>query len=327
MDATTYTGNSAASNALVNAGQFKPDLIWFKPRNQAWDHNLQDSVRGTTKYLRSNNTNAEGTVTDGLLSFNSNGFTVGAGGDWNSSSANIVAWQWQAGQGSTSSNTNGSITSTVSVNTTAGFSIVTWTGTGTAGTVGHGLGVAPKMVISKKRNGTSDWAFWITGFAGTELMEMNGTSGKFTGATVWNSTTPTSTVFSVGSATQTNNSGGTYVGYLWAEIVGFSKFGSYTGNGSTDGVFVYTGFLPRFVMLKNYSSGGSWVIHDTARDTYNVTNKTLYPNYANTESTPDAPFDILSNGFKLRSATLNDSGAGFIYAAFAENPFKNANAR
>jgi hypothetical protein len=331
MDATLYTG-TGTTQVLVNQGQFKPDLVWTKSRSNAYNNALTDSVRGVAKGLFSDLTNAEDTAspTSYVQAFNSNGFSVNIGSNSNNNGATYVGWQWQAGQGTNTSNTSGSITSTVSVNATAGFSIVTYTGTGANATVGHGLGVAPKMVITKKRNGTSDWAFWITGFAGTELMELNGTSGKFTGATVWNSTTPTSTVFSVGSATQTNNSGGTYVAYLWSEISGFSKFGSYTGNGSTDGTFVYTGFRPAFIMWKRTDTTSNWYIEDSKRLEYNssLSPYEIYPNLSNAEGSNGSPI-LLSNGFKLVSSGsgYNASGGTYIYAAFAENPFKNANAR
>jgi len=331
MDATTYTGNGT-SQTITNAASFRPDLVWIKGRSYADFHTWFDTVRGATLSLSSNLTTAEVTRTTALTAFTSTGFTVSSDTLVNFNANTLVAWQWQAGS-STVTNTSGSISSQVRANTTTGFSIVTWTGTGTPGTVGHGLGVAPKVVISKKRNGTSDWAFWITGFAGTELMEMNATSAKFTGTTVWNSTTPTSTVFSVGSATQTNNSGGTYVAYLWSEISGFSKFGSYTGNGSTDGVFVFTGFRPKYLMVKSSSAVGNWVIVDTSRNTFNVTNLSLDANNADAEQTGTSStmptMDLLSNGFKLRttSAGGNGNGVTYIYMAFAENPFKNANAR
>jgi hypothetical protein len=329
MDATTYTG-TGATLSVTNAGTFKPDFVWMKGRSNVRNNNLYDSVRGTTKELNSNTTGAETTNATGLTAFNSNGWTIGSDGGINTSSETYVGWQWQAGQGTTTVNTSGSISSNVSVNATAGFSVVTYTGTGSAATVGHGLGVAPKMVITKKRSDTSDWAFWITGFAGTELMELNGTGTKFTGATVWNSTTPTPTVFSVGSATQTNNSGGTYVAYLWSEIAGFSKFGSYTGNGSANGPFVYTGFRPKFILAKDSSfAGQEWTIYDTSRSTYNQAGNMLSPTLSAAETVWDGAYDILSNGFKLRTtdARENRSGSTFIYAAFAENPFKNSNAR
>ena len=347
MDATLWTGDGNTTRTITNASSFRPDFVWMKERDIAIDHILYDSIRGpstssASKALCSNTTVAEGSQNDNstygyLNGFASSGFTVTRGSDGatsytNKNNGTYVAWQWQAGQGTTSSNTQGSITSTVSVNATAGFSIVTWTGTGTAGTVGHGLGVAPKMVISKKRNGTSDWAFWITGFAGTELMEMNATSAKFTGATVWNSTTPTSTVFSVGSATQTNNSGGTYVGYLWAEIAGFSAFGSYTGNGSADGPFIYLGFRPKYVLIKrtDSSTNGNWSVLDSSVNSFNVATTILTPNTADAESNQNW-LDLLSNGFKVRynaaNQQINTNGGTYIYAAFAENPFKNALAR
>jgi hypothetical protein len=340
MDAILYTGDGA-STKTISGLNFQPDFLWIKRRDNASDHNLQDAVRGfsSSTKLATSSTYAENTL-DGLYTdpkwgyvsaTSSIGFTVtkSTNGDHvNFNASPYVAWAWDA-NGSGSTNTAGSITSTVSVNTTAGFSVVTWTGTGSAATVGHGLGVAPKMVISKKRNGTSDWAFWITGFAGTELMELNGTSAKFTGATVWNSTTPTSTVFSVGSATQTNNSGGTYVAYCWAEIAGFSKFGSYVANASSDGPFIYTGFRPRWIMFKRTTSATNWYVIDTSISPYNASTSGLYPNTADVVSSEGA-VDILSNGFKCRvsSGAFNYPGnETFAYVAFAENPFKNSLAR
>ena len=331
MDATLYTGNSS-TQTITNAGAFKPDLVWLKCRSTAgtWN-NLIDSVRGTSKTLYSNTTNAEGT--DNYLSaFNSNGFGLNTGDSGTNTSGNTyVGWQWQAGQGSTSSNTNGSITSTVSVNATAGFSIVTYTGTGANATVGHGLGVAPKMLIVKNRSVASAWRVWITGFAGTELINLNETGGKETGQpATWNSTVPTSTVFSLGTAAAINGNGNSLVAYLWSEIAGFSKFGSYTGNGSTDGPFVFTGFRPKFILIKNITTAGySWQILDTARNTYNVMNAQLFPNSSAAEDTTNVLVDYLSNGFKLRNGdgAQNLNSNTYIYMAFAENPFKNANAR
>jgi hypothetical protein len=328
MDATTYTG-TGASNSITNASGFKPDLVWVKGRSGATSHALYDSVRGTTIDLVSDSTAAETTQTTGLTAFGTGGFTVGALAKMNTSAATYVGWQWQAGQGSTSSNTNGSITSTVSVNATAGFSVVTYTGTGANATVGHGLGVAPKMVIVKNRGSAVAWTAWHTSIANTEYLVLNTTAAVATGATWWNSTTPTSSVFSVGTSTSTNASTNTYVVYCWAEIAGFSKFGFYTGNGLADGSFVYTGFRPKFIMIKRADVTANWVIMDGSRNTYNQVNLNLNPNSSGAEESIYAYEDFLSNGFKLRTTdgAWNASGGTYIYMAFAENPFKYANAR
>ena len=334
MDATTYTG-TLLSNAVTNTAGFKPDLVWIKSRSAATDNKLTDSVRGTTKGLISNTTGAETTDIQGLTAFGTGGFTVGTNTDYNNLAATYVGWQWQAGQGTTSSNTSGSITSTISVNASAGFSIVTYTGTGSNATVGHGLGVAPSMVIVKSRSDASTYwcvyqsAIWATsGTDYTLLLPL--TNGAASRPTLFNSTQPSSTVFSIGTNGGVNNSGSTYVAYCWSEIAGFSKFGSYTGNGSTDGPFVYTGFRPKFVLLK-VSSGttANWVIIDSARNTYNVMNSQLNPDASDAEYSGSNIIDTLSNGFKLRNtpSTFNGSGNTYIYACFAENPFKNALAR
>jgi hypothetical protein len=328
MDATLYTG-TGATLSVTNAASFKPDLVWIKSRSAATDNKLTDSVRGATKAMISNAQTAETTDLTGLTAFNTNGFTVGASTVYNNTSATYVGWQWQANQGSTVSNTSGSITSTVSVNTTAGFSVATYTGTGANATVGHGLGVAPKMVIVKSRSiNPSSWIVWHTVLAGTQYITLEQTAAAATLASIWNSTTPTSSVFSVGTNAATNGSASTYVAYCWAEIAGFSRFGSYTGNGSTDGPFVYTGFRPKFVMTKGSGVVSVWSITDTSRNTSNLANNFLQPN-ASTAEAATGEVDILSNGFKLRgtNSSWNGSGGAYIYMAFAENPFKNANAR
>jgi hypothetical protein len=335
MDATLYTGNGS-TQTIANAASFQPDLVWVKGRSGATDHAWYDSVRGVQKQLESNTTTGETTETTGLTAFGTSGFTVGALAQMNTSAATYVGWQWQAGQGSTSSNTSGTITSTVSVNATAGFSIVTYTGTGANATVGHGLGVAPKIVIVKNR-GSLNWAVYHSNLTSAAyVLNLNQTTAETLSATVWNSTAPTSTVFSVGTAGVTNTSAATYVAYCWAEIAGFSKFGSYTGNGSTDGNFVYLGFRPKYILFKNTSIAEGWNVRDTSRDTYNASQYELYPNSSAAEGnasgrSPTTYLDILSNGFKLRSnnAELNNSTGTnvYIYAAFAENPFKNALAR
>jgi hypothetical protein len=283
------------------------------------------------KGLISNTTGAETTDTQGVTAFGSAGFTVGTNTDYNNLAATYVAWQWQAGQGSTSSNTNGTITSTVSVNASAGFSVVTYTGTGANATVGHGLGVAPSMVIAKNRSSGADaWCIYHVGLTSAAFfIKLNSTDAQASGVGVWNSTAPTSSVFSVGSSSGANGSTNAMVAYCWTPIAGFSAFGSYTGNGSTDGPFVYTGFRPRWVLIKSSSAGSQWILHDTARDTYNTTSATLFPNLSNAEAANNS-FDMLSNGFKIRTGagdSTNDSSATYIYMAYAENPFKNALAR
>jgi hypothetical protein len=337
MAASLYSGTSA-SQSIVNSGNntgaisFKPDLVWIKSRSAATDHKLTDSVRGVTKALISDTTGAETTDANGLTAFNTNGFTVGSDSVYNNGTgpATYVAWQWQAGAGSTSSNTSGSITSTVSANPTAGFSVVTYTGTGANATVGHGLGVAPKMIIVKRRNiAPSNWVVWQTALANTEYLLLNNTAAKATLATVWNSTSPTSSVFSVGTDNDTNGSTNTIVAYCFSEVSGYSKFGSYTGNGSTDGPFVYLGFRPRFVLFKTITDGTtSWLIMDSSRSVYNLQGANLFPNSANAENTTGI-VDFLSNGFKPRinDLSVNGSGGTYIFAAFAENPFKNSLAR
>ena len=256
MDATLWTGNGS-SQTIVNQAQFKPDFVWVKQRNSTAWHSLVDAVRGVTKYLYSNTTDAEGTQTTLLTLFNSNGFSLSSDSNVNGSGSTYVGWQWQAGQGTTSTNTAGSISSTVSVNTTAGFSVVTWTGNGGASTIGHGLGIAPKFIIVRTRNYANNWFCYHGSLANTEVMYLDTTGAKDTSRTDWNSTSPTSSVFSV-NGSNTNRSAINMLAYCWAEIAGFSKFGSYTGNGSADGPFVYTGFRPKFVIFKDYSNAHSW---------------------------------------------------------------------
>jgi hypothetical protein len=341
MDATTYTGNSG-TQSITNSGSFQPDLVWMKARNNANYNWLTNSVTGSSEYLSSNDTIAARTgVTDALTAFNSNGFALGA----NTSDAYVaagvnytgrtyVAWQWRASNATAVTNTAGSITSTVSANTTAGFSIVTYTGTGGTGTttVGHGLGVSPSMVIIKRRNSTTDWASYHTGLTSTSYyLVLNSTAAQANyGSTFISPSSSTLTI--AADSSLLNTSTGTYVAYCFAQVAGYSAFGSYTGNGSTDGPFIYTGFRPRFVIIKASSiSGENWYIVDATRSPYNAAILYLSPNSSGAEASPGAAqfFDFLSNGFKLRvsGSYANSSGATYIYMAFAENPFKYANAR
>jgi hypothetical protein len=331
MDATLYTGNGS-TQTITNAAGFRPDLVWIKNRNNVRFHILTDSVRGTNSQVFSNDTAAQETRTDRLTAFNSNGFSVGSYIDVNNNADTFVAWQWQA-SGAAVSNTAGTITSQVSVNPSAGFSVATYTGNGVAGaTVGHGLGVAPKLVIVKKRNGVQEWMVGSSSLTSwNNYLVLNSSAAQAGATTIWNDTAPTSSVFTLGSSTNTNGNTNTFVAYCWAEIDGYSKFGSYSANASADGPFIYTGFRPRWILLKARTtvSGGNWVIIDTAINTRNTTTLQLFANLSNAEGSHAALVDVLSNGFKVRTNwdTINSSGATMIYAAFAENPFKNSLAR
>jgi hypothetical protein len=325
FNAKTRTGTGAAFNVTGQA--FQPDLVWTKGRSGATDHALYDIVRGVQKQLESNNQDAETTETQGLTAFNSDGFSGGTLAQINTNAATYIDWMWNAG-GTGVSNTAGSITSTVSANTIAGFSIVTYTGTGANATVGHGLGVAPKMVIVKQRGaGTNAWYVYTSTTGPTNYLLLNDTVASSASATAaWNGTAPTSTVFSLGNGAGPN-SATTYVAYCFAEIAGYSKFGSYTGNGSTDGPFVYCGFRPKYVLIKDSTSAANWILWDVARDTYNVVGTNLYPNSSAADTASGGALDFTANGFKMRTA-----GAGYntnsnihIFAAFAEYPFGGSN--
>lgn len=328
MDATLFTSIGSAQS-IVNAAGFKPDLVWIKARGEIASPRLADSVRGVDKILYSNQTAAEATEDGVVDSFNTNGFT-GGGANAVTSGYPGVAWQWQAGQGSTSSNTSGTITSTVSVNASAGFSIVTYSAGASNSTVGHGLGVAPALIIAKSRSvSPTSWPVYHQSLGKDYALELNTTGAVVSIPNYWGTGGVTSTTFGVSLNTYGNNYGN-MVAYCWSEIAGFSKFGSYTGNGSADGTFVYTGFKTKWLLLKRTDAAGDWILLDTSRSTYNATQNTLYPNGADAESTSTAyATDILSNGFKMRNsyANLNGSGITVIYAAFAENPFKNSLAR
>jgi len=336
MAATTYTGNGTTqsiSNA-VNGISFQPDFAWFKNRSGANNHALYDSVRGRALGLISNATNAEQSASAGndLVSFDSNGVSLGPVEDFtsvNGSAQSIVAWQWNAG-GSTVTNTSGTISAQVRANPTAGFSVVTYTGAGGVSTIGHGLGVAPSFFVVKNRTQASDWECYFATLGNTTRIVLNSTAAQVTGVNGWNSTSPTSTVFTVNGGTAGNTAGNNHLAYCFAAVAGYSAFGKYTGNGSADGPFVYLGFRPRFVMVKSSTVVVNWLVYDTARDAYNVMNAELFPNTSGAEVTASTnDFDFLSNGFKCRrgGTISNQSGETYIYMAFAENPFKNSLAR
>jgi hypothetical protein len=345
MDATTYSGTSATQNITNQAG-FKPDLVWTKSRTNpasGYLNILSDSVRGQTSSYYNNlysdasyAENVGGTVLPavqgGITTLNSNGFTIANGSApayWqNESGYTYVGWQWQAGQGTNTTNTSGSITSTVSVNATAGFSVVTYTGNGSTGTIGHGLGVAPSFIIVKDRTQAVGWVIYQTTLGAGKFLEFT-TATVYTDTRPWNNTSPTSTVFSVGNYNNTNNSSDAYVAYCWAQVAGFSAFGSYTGNGSTDGPFIYTGFRPKFFMVKcTNDAGQQWLMLDTSRSPYNVAQETLFPDSNGAEQS-NPRLDFLSNGIKIRNTygNQNTNGSNYVYFCFAENPFKYANAR
>ena len=329
MDATAYSG-TGSSQTVVNSGAMQPDFVWIKQRNSTEWHTLADSIRGTNKQLFSNSTNAEQTNSTFLTAFASNGFTVDTSSATNASGSTYIGWQWKGG-GTGVTNTAGSITSTVSANTSAGFSVVTYTGNSTAGaTIGHGLGVAPSMIITKTRSTSiGNWGVYHRSLGATQSLNLNNTGAAFTSSLWWNNTAPTSTVFSVGTGNDVNGAS-TYVAYCFAEVAGYSKFGSYTGNASTDGTFVYTGFRPKYVLVKNTTNAVEWEVYDSTRNPSNGVNLGLIPNQSDAEGTYSPPrFDFLSNGFKLRTAGggVNGSGNTIIYAAFAEVPTKFALAR
>ena len=315
-----YTGNNTGQS-ITGVG-FQPDLVWNKSRSNTESHNVWDAVRGTTKGLVTNAGDAESTWATGLTSFDSDGFTVGSLDSLNDNSLNFAAWCWKA-NGAGSANTDGSINSTAtSANTTAGFSIVKYTGTGSNATVGHGLGVAPKMILIKGVAAT----WWFVYHAGiptptTAKLNLN-TNGHNNDAqaSYWNSTAPTSSVFSLGTEGSVNSSGADYIAYCFADVAGYSKMGNYIGNSSTDGNFCYTGFKPKFLILKRDNGDDWWGLYDSVRSPYNVTKERIYPN-TNDAGADVTNVDFLSNGFKLRTTdgAINATGGTYIFMAFGQS--------
>ena len=318
-----YTGNGSA-RSITGVG-FQPDWVWVKDRSDAQNHGLREAVRGATKRLVSNDTAAENTQTQGLSSFDSDGFSLGTGVDVNANSDNYVSWNWKA-NGAGSANTDGSINSTVSANTTAGFSIVSYTGTGANATVGHGLGVAPKLLILKSRTRSDgQWTVGSDMLGWSKFLYLDANSAEQT-FNLYQNTAPTSSVFYLSGDGGVNQSGGNMIGYAFAEKTGYSKFGTYTGNGNADGTFIYTGFKPAFVMNKKTDGTMDWHIWDNKRNSFNVIDKLVYPNLSNGEDTLTS-LDFVSNGFKIRDNRnfLNASGSPYIYMAFAEAPLVGQN--
>jgi len=318
-----YTGNGSSGHAITGVG-FQPDWVYTTSRSNAYNNGMFDSVRGVNKELTTNTTNAEASLSTAISSFDSNGFTF-SGSGYNTNNYTFVSWNWLAGT-SVSGNTGGSGTAksySGSVNTDAGFSIISYTGNFTNGqTTPHHLGAVPKMIIVKNyANASESWNVYHESIGNTKYLALNTTAAADT-APRWNNTSPTSTVFSNGANGASNANNETIIAYCFAEKKGYSKFGSYTGNGNADGTFVYTGFKPAMVIVKLSSGSNNWNIHDNKRDTFNVVDRKLEPNVTDADS-EDSPKDFLSNGFKCRGTggNLNASGSTYIYMAFAENPF------
>jgi len=327
MNTKLWTGTGSNGNAISGIG-FAPDLVWVKNRSETFDHVLFDRVRGDNKHIESNNTSTEENEAN-TLAFGSDGYSVGTN-TLNKSSNNIVAWNWKAG--TTSSISGGSTTpSGVSINTSSGFGIYKYGGTGSAGaTIAHGLGVAPKMIIIKRLDNANDWLVGHEGLDATnpwhKYIYLNQTSAVADATNIWNDTAPTSTLITLGAHGLVNGDTENYIMYAFTEKTGYSKFGSYTGNGNANGAFVYTGFKPAFVIIKGAVSGDgnaaqNWELYDNKRIGHNPNNYTLFPNTTAVDSDGDR-IDLLSNGFKIRinSDGVNDNNSTYIYMAFAEEP-------
>jgi len=319
-----YTGDGTSSNSITGVG-FAPDFVWSKARNGANAHILVDKVRGATKVLHSSATTAEQTcnANQDMISLDSDGFTVGTPTQFlgtNTNGRTVASWNWKANSAG-SANTDGSINSTVSVNTTAGFSIVSWTANGSNATIGHGLGSVPKMILLKCRTQGDKWIVYNSKIGNTKYLVLNATDAETTSSTHFNNTSPTSSVFSTGTSGNVSGTGETFIAYCFAEKKGYSKFGTYKGNGNANGSFIYTGFKPAFIMQKKTSGTSDWVIYDNKRDVSNVVTQELKPNSNGAESS-NTNIDILSNGFKQRAnyAYTNNSGGTYIYMAFAAEP-------
>jgi len=334
FQAVTYTGNGSANHAITLGGDtdMQPDIVWIKNRDATDNHQLFDAVRGATKRLEPNigegGSEAETTDADTLDSFTSDGFQVDADVKVNTNAEKYVAWCWKA-NGTGSSNTDGAInTAATSANTTSGVSINTYEGTGSATTVGHGLGAVPEIIIIRSRDTASvDWAFFHGILGGTKYLLFNTAGAAGTASSLWNDTDPTSTVFTIGTTSKVNTDDENYVAYVFTSKQGFSKFGSYIGNGNADGTFIYTGFRPAWVFFKESSAADNWVCVDNKRNAFNPVKGRLRFDLSSDEDSPLEICDFLSNGFKLRS-TLdenNTSGVTHIYGAFAEAPFVNSN--
>ena len=334
FNAYSYTADNTDNKARTGMG-FQPDLLWFKDRDTGFSPTIYDSSRGANKYLQSNGTGAENTTSDLMSSFDSDGFTTqndsSSGNLFNYSSDKYIVWSWKANGATTTTNdasatSVGTIDSVYQANTTAGFSIVTYTGTGSAGSIAHGLGAVPKFIIGKNRgDGGTTWAVYHKE-SGNGYLELDTTAAYNSGTFGFNNTDPTSSVFTV-DASGLGASSKNYIAYLWAEVEGYSKFGTYTGNGNADGTYVHLGFKPALFVAKSTGTE-NWVVMDNKRPGYNPTGNYLFWNLSNTEGGAGSEYiDLLSNGVKLRTTGASANGsATFIYMAWAESPFKYSNA-
>jgi len=316
-----YTGN-ASTQAITGVG-FQPDWLWIKNRVTTNAHNIFDAVRGTSKKLDSAESTAQNSSATNLTSFDSDGFTLASNAGTNGSGNNIASWNWKAGGGQGSSNTDGSINTTyTSANTTAGFSISTYTGTGSNATFGHGLGAAPEMVIVKCLNDAQNWFIYHQGIGATKVIYLDLNNAQQTLSQGWNNTAPTSSVVSIGTEAGVNQNGNLYVAYCFKEKTGYSKFGSYTGNGSSSSpAFIYTGFKPKFVIVKCTNEADEWFMHDDKRDGFNDDNEYLFASVTNVEGTNTNRIRLLSNGFSVPTTdkSHNKSGNSYIYMAFGQS--------
>ena len=319
-----YTGNGG-TQSITNDGNsdLQPDLVYMKERNGTNWCTMYDSSRGVTKQISTNVNNYEYT-SSGLTAFNSDGFTLGSATNENTNTNTYVGWQWKANGGTRTTNTESGDNpgGGYQANTTAGFSIVDYTGTGATGTMAHGLGAVPHVMIFKNRADARDWRFYHKAYGAEKYLDFNTSTALGDASTPWNDTDPTSSVFTVGSDGGSNDDGDGIIAYLWTGIQGYSKFGSYEGNGNSDGAFVYTGFKPAWVLVRRTETGNNWHLVDNKRDTFNPTDLQLYPNLSNAEYAEDDGMDFLSNGFKIReSANWINEQELYIYMAFAEQPF------
>ena len=327
---TLYVGNNSTQTVTHGGNSdLQADFIWGKARDDTAHSFIIDSIRGVSKRLRSSGNTAEATVNTGITAIGSDSFAVGNDGDFNDTNINYVTWNWKAGtafSNDASSTSIGSIDSSGSVNNDAGFSIVSWTGTGSAATIKHGLSTVPKMIMIKNLDSAEAWPVYHvanTSAAETEQLYLNLTNATADSASQWNDTAPTSSIFTVGSSTESNKSSSPMIAYCFSEKQGYSKFGSYVGNGNANGTFVYTGFKPAWFVLKKTSATDPWLIYDNKRSPINQVQANLQANSTNAEVTNTVYLDFLSNGVKFRN-TDNDgnlSGGTYVYFAFAENPF------
>ena len=318
-----YTGNGSTQS--ITGVDFQPDFTWIKDRGESHSHRWFDVCRGTTKYLASDNADAEGTDANSLTAFGVDGFSVGTSNEVNKNTNTYVGWNWKGG-GTGSLNQDGSLDSTVSANTSAGFSVVTYTGAGGSQTVGHGLGVIPQVIIIKRLDSSNGWIMYNEIMGHSKYLILNTTAAEASSAVFFDATNPTSSVFSLGNDAGVNGGSNTYVAYCFANVDGYSRFGKYTGNGNASGPFVYTGFKPQLLIYKGYDGGGTtdnWEMHTAATDTYNPMDTVLYPNLNNVESAPGSTtdrVDFCATGFKMRTSggDYNANGSSYIYMAWGQ---------